>query len=462
MSSDDIAISVDSVSKRYELYEQPRDRLKQFVLPRLHRLVGLEPRDYFREYWALRDISFEVRKGESVGIVGRNGSGKSTLLQIITGTLFATIGTVETHGRIAALLELGSGFNPDFTGRENVFLNASLLGLDPSEVRDKFDDIAAFADIGEHIDQPVKTYSSGMLVRLAFAVQVQVQPDILIIDEALAVGDALFQKRCFARLARLADDGVTLLFVSHDQESVRVLTRRALLLDHGRMRAWGASPQVILDYRRQLHEEELAELGAQAHRAALAAKRAPLAEASAGSATDGQVPGAVAEAAAGGDMEFGSRGARILAVRTFDADGEPASVFFPGDHVEIRIEGESQAVLDRLNVGVRIRSKEGVKLYSWGTLNQDQAALRADPSAPVFWTRRFASGERFEVRLAFDCRLGANLYEIQAYATHEDTPDFANQTMLHWLDEAAFFQVLVRRDENFFGGAIDLGMRAAW
>lgn len=449
MSSDGLAIRVSDVSKRYELYAQPRDRLKQFVMPRLRQAVGLPQRDYFREFWALRNVSLEVRRGESVGIVGRNGSGKSTLLQIITGTLFATTGTIETHGRIAALLELGSGFNPDFTGRENVFLNASLLGLESGEVRDKFDDIAAFADIGEHMDQPVKTYSSGMLVRLAFAVQVQVQPDILIIDEALAVGDALFQKRCFARLARLADDGVTLLFVSHDQESVRVLTRRALLLDHGRVRAWGASPQVILDYRRQLHEEELAELGAQALRAATVAP--PSAD-----------PASEAVASAGGAMEFGSRRARILGVQTCDANGNPASVFFPGDRVEIRIEGEVQAELDRLNIGVRIRSKEGVKLYSWGTLNQDQASLRANPAAQVFWNRKFAVGERFAVRLSFDCRLGANLYEIQAYATHEDTPDFANQTMLHWLDEAAFFQVLVRRDENFFGGAIDLGMQAAW
>lgn len=200
MSSEEIVVHVESVSKRYEIYEAPRDRMKQFILPRLQRAAGLAAREYFREFWALRDVGFDVRRGEAVGILGRNGSGKSTLLQIVTGTLAPTLGSVAVKGRIAALLELGSGFNPDFTGRENVYLNASLLGFSRDEIDRKFDAIAAFADIGDHLDQPVKTYSSGMLVRLAFAVQVQVEPDILIVDEALAVGDALFQKRCFQRI----------------------------------------------------------------------------------------------------------------------------------------------------------------------------------------------------------------------------------------------------------------------
>ncbi len=220
--------------------------------------MAQSPRQYYREFWALKDVSFDVKNGETVGIIGRNGSGKSTLLQIITGTLAPTEGTVITHGRIAALLELGSGFNPDFTGRENVYLNGALLGFSTAQIDEKFDAIASFADIGEHLDQPVKTYSSGMLVRLAFAVQVQVEPEILIVDEALAVGDALFQKRCFQRIEKLVSDGTTVLFVSHDQESVRTLTNRALLLNKGRSVEWGLSSEVVLKYRKLLHDEEAA------------------------------------------------------------------------------------------------------------------------------------------------------------------------------------------------------------
>lgn len=196
MSSNEIAIKVQNLSKCYHIYDNPRDRLKQFVAPRLQRLTWQHPKQYFREFWALKDVSFEVKKGETVGIIGRNGSGKSTLLQMICGTLTPTQGSIETNGRIAALLELGSGFNPEFTGRENVYMNASVLGLSNKEIDARFDDIVAFSDIGDFIEQPVKTYSSGMMVRLAFAVIAHVDADILIIDEALAVGDAFFTQKC--------------------------------------------------------------------------------------------------------------------------------------------------------------------------------------------------------------------------------------------------------------------------
>ena len=198
--SSEIAIKVENLSKCYQIYDQPRDRLKQFLLPRLQRVVGLTPKQYYREFWALKDISFDVKKGETVGIIGRNGSGKSTLLQMICGTLSPTTGSVATHGRIAALLELGSGFNPEFTGRENVYMNASVLGLTNDEIDARFDEIAAFADIGEFIEQPVKTYSSGMYSRLAFSIAINVDPEILIVDEALAVGDARFVAKCMRRI----------------------------------------------------------------------------------------------------------------------------------------------------------------------------------------------------------------------------------------------------------------------
>ena len=196
--SSEIAIKVENLSKCYHIYDQPRDRLKQMILPRMQRAIGMQPRQYFREFWALKDVSFEVKKGETVGIIGRNGSGKSTLLQMVCGTLNPTSGSIQTSGRIAALLELGSGFNPEFTGRENVYLNGAVLGLSRDEIDVRFDEIAAFAEIGEFIDQPVKTYSSGMMVRLAFAVAINVDPQILVVDEALSVGDELFQRKCFS------------------------------------------------------------------------------------------------------------------------------------------------------------------------------------------------------------------------------------------------------------------------
>lgn len=245
MFSDDVVIRVESVSKRFELYAHPRDQLKQFVLPRLRRLAGLSERQYFKEFWALQDISLEVRKGESCGIVGLNGSGKSTLLQIITGTLTPTLGQVSAQGRIAALLELGSGFNPEFTGLENVYMNGALLGFSRQQVADKLDDIQAFADIGDHFNQPLATYSSGMQMRVAFAVATAFDPDILIIDEALAVGDAYFQQKCFHRLEKFKERGGTMLFVSHDANTVKHLCDKALLISHGRTVSYGVPRDVI-------------------------------------------------------------------------------------------------------------------------------------------------------------------------------------------------------------------------
>src|SRR6185312_1065790 len=251
--SDSVAIRISNLSKCYQIYDTPHDRLKQFVAPRLQRLARQTQKRYYREFWALRNVSFEVKRGETVGIVGRNGSGKSTLLQIICGTLTPTDGTVETRGRVAALLELGSGFNPDFTGRENVYLNASVLGLSKQEIDARFDDIAAFADIGQFIEQPIKTYSSGMMVRLAFSVAINVDPEILIIDEALSVGDELFQRKCFSRLEAIRKTGATILFVSHSGSAVVELCDRALLMDSGERLAVGSPKQIVGRYQKLLY-----------------------------------------------------------------------------------------------------------------------------------------------------------------------------------------------------------------
>ncbi|ESW79722.1 ABC transporter ATP-binding protein [Mesorhizobium sp. LSJC285A00] len=246
----DIAIRVRDVSKHYVMFERPEDRFKQMIVPRLERLVGRPPRRYFRDFAALSGISFDIGRGETVGIIGRNGSGKSTLLQIICGTLQPTSGSVEVNGRIAALLELGAGFNPEFTGRENVFLNASILGVPRKEMEWRFDDIARFADIGPFIDQPVKTYSSGMYVRLAFATAINVDPDILVVDEALSVGDEAFQRKCFARIEDIKDKGGTILFVSHAASTIVQLCTRALLVDAGELILEGRPKAVVAQYQR--------------------------------------------------------------------------------------------------------------------------------------------------------------------------------------------------------------------
>lgn len=244
----EIAIHVDNLSKCYEIYDAPRDRLKQFIVPPIQRMVGRLPAKYFREFWALKEVSFDIKKGETFGIIGRNGSGKSTLLQMICGTLTPTIGNIQTNGRIAALLELGSGFNLEFTGRENIYLNGTVIGLTIEEIETRLDDILAFSDIGDFIDQPVKTYSSGMFVRLAFAIQVNVEPDILIVDEALSVGDFFFQQKCFARLRKMRESGLTLLFVSHDMGTVRDLCSKSIYLVKGRSAFLGDSQVAISRY----------------------------------------------------------------------------------------------------------------------------------------------------------------------------------------------------------------------
>ena len=261
--SQDPVISVRNVSKAYRIWDTPSSRL---TTPLWQGAAGLFPANSlparalrsraersYRDFWALKDISFEVGRGESVGIIGRNGSGKSTLLQIIAGTMRPTAGVVQVRGRVAALLELGSGFNGDFTGRENVYLSGAVLGLARAEVDGLFDSIAAFADIGDFIEQPAKTYSSGMLVRLAFAVQTAVNPDILIIDEALSVGDEAFQRKCFARIETLKQRGTTLLFVSHSAHQVIEICDRAMLLSAGQNAGLGRPKEIVHRYHQIIY-----------------------------------------------------------------------------------------------------------------------------------------------------------------------------------------------------------------
>lgn len=447
MSSDlappPVMLSVRDLGKCYHIYDRPQDRLRQILRRRRKR--------YYREFWALRGLSFELRRGDALGIVGQNGSGKSTLLQLIAGTLQPSEGEIRIEGRVAALLELGSGFNPNFTGRENVYMNGAILGLSRREIDERFDDIAAFADIGEFLNQPVLTYSSGMMVRLAFAVQVQVNPDILIIDEALAVGDALFQKRCFQRLEELRAAGLTLLFVSHDQESVRTLTSNAILLHEGCVRSSGPSGEVLLDYRRLLHDEEKRYFDRYLEQA----RGKPPAKTERAASTPGSDGNDRSDR-----LSFGDFDAEVLDARVLGGSNEEDSVVYPGEKLAIRVRVRVNRDMNHLNVAVRIRNKQGVKMYSWGTLNQDMAIWAGRATGETFWERSFRAGDEVVVDFECICNLGVNLYEVQVAVSEERDRSYNAQRILHWRDEAAFFQVLMATQEYFFGGACDMRMTA--
>lgn len=361
----DHAIRVNGVSKYFPIYDTPRDRLKQMLLPRLARLFARVPRSYHREFWALHDVSFDIRRGETVGIIGRNGAGKSTLLQIICGTLEPSAGVVETHGRIAALLELGAGFNPEFTGRENVFMNGAILGLSHAEVARRFDEIAAFADIGDFIEQPVKTYSSGMYVRLAFAVQACVDPDILIVDEALAVGDIGFQYKCFKRMEALKKKGATILMVTHATGSILEYADRCIVLDGGRV--VHDTPDVLA--------------------AVLAYEKGmlmPQARAQASPVGDAMQPSSVAELTAIqqrdcnralGEKRFGSARAIIERLDLYKGDGASLAeqpLLRPNDEIVFHFVIAAAEAIPNVALGVSISGVKGGDLWGDNNLSAGQ------------------------------------------------------------------------------------------
>jgi len=369
MSSDDAVISVQALGKRYEIYDRPGDRLKQFILPRASRALGLPARQHFREFWALHDVSFEVGRGETVGIIGRNGSGKSTLLQMICGTLNPTSGSIRVQGKVAALLELGSGFNPEFTGRENVHMNAALLGLHNEQIEARFDDIVAFADIGDHIEQPVKTYSSGMLVRLAFAVIAHVDADVLVIDEALAVGDAFFTQKCMRFLRAFMQTG-TVLFVSHDTASIKNLCNRAIWLDQGRVVATGTPKDVCERYLEAFYE-------AQQGKKSTSTRRIEKVAVTGGATSQDQRAALINQSTLRNDLRvfefnsdaasFGTGHAQIRDVHLLSNDGTPVSWIVGGDPVSLRI---TVAAIEDLNdpiVGFFLKDTLGQTLFGDNT-----------------------------------------------------------------------------------------------
>jgi lipopolysaccharide transport system ATP-binding protein len=406
--SSDTAVLIEGLSKSYQIYDQPRDRLAQMVVPRLQRAVGLAGRQYYRDFWAVRDVSLQVRKGETVGIIGRNGSGKSTLLQMVAGTLAPSSGSIDVRGRVAALLELGSGFSPEFTGRENVHTNATVLGLSASEIEARMDTIAAFADIGEFLDQPVKTYSSGMLVRLAFAVQAQVDPDVLIVDEALAVGDAKFQAKCFERLRQLKGKGTSILLVTHSTEQIVTHCDRAVLLEGGRAQMIGAPRDVVNRYldllfgRDRLSESVPPPTVANLERITPPDRVSRLSLTSDAFATrHGYNPH---------EYRWGDGAATILDF-SMEANGvaDPATIAV-GDRVQIDVAVRFERPLVSPIIGATLKSKDGITIF--GT-NSEMLAT------PSLW-KAGNPGEVLVVRLGFTCRLGAGDYFLSiGVATRE-------------------------------------------
>ncbi len=340
------AISVENVGKMYKLYDRPVDRLKDTLLWRVGKVYG-------REFWALHDVSLKVHKGETVGILGRNGAGKSTLLQIISGVLQPTRGSIHVNGRVSALLELGSGFNYEYTGRENVFMNGAILGFTEDEIEERYDEIVNFADIGEFIDQPVKNYSSGMVMRLAFSVASCVNPDILIVDEALAVGDIAFQARCFDKIIALMKCGTTTLFVTHDYGLVQRLCTYAYILEKGQVYAGGPPEVVSLKYYQLMRETE--QLRQKLAAAAEEQKQSAISEAQ-------KVIGEIPAKSGDGEYRFGNGDARIDQIKIINGDGNEIEAIRAGEDFTVELLIDIIQPVKDLSAAVFIRSPQGQNL----------------------------------------------------------------------------------------------------
>jgi lipopolysaccharide transport system ATP-binding protein len=382
-------LQIQNVSKLYRLYKQPLDRLKD-AFPFVH---GYKP----QEFWALRDVTLNVERGEVLGVVGPNGGGKSTLLQIVSGILEPTRGRVISKGRIAALLELGAGFNPEFTGRENVFLNGEILGVSRRDMERAFPSIERFAEIGSFMDRPVKEYSSGMYVRLAFSTAIHVDPEILIVDEALAVGDAIFANRCIKKFEELKERKVTVLFVSHDLGLVKRLSDRAALMLDGKVAAYGSPGEVVNRYVGVVLErqEKLAQ---------------------------------VAERTPGGTYRHGDGASRIDRVELLDQRDHPITAMETGQQLTIRVRAHASKPLDGPIIGVLIRNRLGIDVFGTNT------RIEGIESGHI------AAGESFEAQFTFDCLLTRQDYTLTVATQYAD--GFSQD----WLDDCVSFSVVDKRD----------------
>ncbi|KRW60864.1 ABC transporter ATP-binding protein [Pseudomonas sp. TTU2014-080ASC] len=393
-------VRVVNLGKAYKQYTSRWSRLREWLLP-----FG---KSRHQQHWALRNISFEVRPGEAIGLIGSNGAGKSTLLKLITGTSQPTEGSIEFEGRVAALLELGMGFHPDFTGRQNAIMAGQLQGLELSEIQSLLPQIEQFAEIGQAIDQPVRTYSSGMQMRLAFSVATAKRPDILIIDEALSVGDAYFQHKSFERIRQFRRDGTTLLIVSHDRYAIQSICDRAILLNNGCLAKEG-SPQVVLDYYNALMADSEGE-----------------------SIRQEQLESGYVQTISG------TAEAVIEHVELLDENGTPILDAGVEQPVRLAIDVRVQAPLSRLGVGILIKDRFGQAMYGINThrLNQSRTDLKP--------------GERLRFIFDFNMRLGPGHYSVSLCLSQEDSHLSGNY---EWRDYGLVFQVINRDKENFVGCA---------
>jgi ABC-type polysaccharide/polyol phosphate transport system ATPase subunit len=393
-------VLVQNVSKLYRLYRRPADRLRE-LLPRA--------RPRHTDFWALRDIGFEVEKGETLGLVGPNGCGKSTLLQIVCGILQPTSGRVVTRGRIAALLELGAGFNPEFTGRENVYLNGEIMGLSRAEIDKAMPSIESFAEIGEFIARPVKEYSSGMYVRLAFSTAIHVDPEILIVDEALAVGDAVFANRCVRKFQELRERKVTVLFVSHDLGLVKQLSDRAILLLNGRIAAQGAPNDVINRYIGLVLAKEESK-----------------------NKKDDRIHAS---------FRHGDGSSEILGVEILNARGEAATAVTGGEPITVRVRSRFHQAKSDPMVGILIRTRIGMDVY--GTNTRLERVRLGD----------FQAGDELEVDFGVECWLTPQQYTLTVATQNADG------TSHDWLDDAVAFDVV---DTRAAAGVANLRAQVRW
>lgn len=437
----DILLSASEISKTYTLWRQPMDRLTAPALqelskrlqwlPAVSRWAGGKARHKARPFEALHPINLVIRRGESLGIIGRNGSGKSTLLQILAGTLTPSTGTVDRPGRIAALLELGSGFNPEFTGRENVHLQGAIYGLPPSEMTGHFEEVAAFADIGDFIDQPVKTYSSGMLVRLAFAVQVVLRPDVLIVDEALAVGDVFFQAKCAAYFRERIAAGMSLIFVSHDLVSVKALCREAIVLHQGVVRFRGDSKEAASAYH-GLHASE-------ARKLLPAAAAAPQAAAHAPALRNWQ-----------SNDEIGTREAEFVSCEVSDDTGRARRHFAEGEGIRVRLHVHAREAVPVLHAAFQIVDRHNRALYGISTQHREEAG------------RSLAAGAQTALDIEIPGQLGAGDYLIDVALGWGDRGDGAFMHHCHRIGGIASLSIGRVTPRAQFLGPVDLGADLMW
>jgi ABC-type polysaccharide/polyol phosphate transport system ATPase subunit len=344
------SVELQSVSKSYAIYDAPEDRLKE--------LVTLNRWKRHRDFWALRDVSFEVRRGETFCIIGENGSGKSTLLEIVAGILAPTAGTVAVRGRVATLLQLGAGFNPEFTGHDNVHLNGALLGLTARQIAERYPEIAEFAGIGEFINQPVKTYSSGMVVRLAFAVAIHVDPEVLLVDEALAVGDYGFRQRCLRKVHALRARGVTILFVSHSASDVKAVGDRALWLDHGRVAGLGEPDRVVADYLAAMAERD----SSYRRRHLQLGEAGPWPEIAGAGETADRIPNI--------DHRSGDGRAEVVGIAVLNEHGQPLQMLEPGSRILVRISVRANEDVGQPIVGFLLRNQLGLDFSGTNTARE--------------------------------------------------------------------------------------------